>query len=162
MSVPPKPCSIRDAHPDEADWLSELAVRSKAHWGYPPEFLESCRQELAVDANRIGSDDYECRVAADKTGILGFYTVEKVSEGVYELEALFVEPEHIGKGVGRSLVRHAIKSLSERRASRLIIQGDPNVSHFYVAAGARQIGYRESGSIPDRQLPLFEIRFEDH
>jgi GNAT superfamily N-acetyltransferase len=157
MSVPLKPYSIRDACPDEAELLSELAIRSKAHWGYSPEFLESCRSELAVDANRIGSDDFKCKVAADTNGILGFYIVEKISEGVYELEALFVEPEHIGKGIGRLLVQHAIKLLSESRASRLIIQGDPNAARFYVAAGARQVGFRESNSIPGRHLPLFEI-----
>jgi GNAT superfamily N-acetyltransferase len=121
--------------------------------------MESCRSELDVDANRIGSDGYSCKIATDKSAILGFYTVEKVSEGVYELEALFVEPEHIGTGIGRSLVQHAIQVLSERRVSRLIIQSDPNASLFYIAAGARQVGTRESGSIPGRQLPLFEIKF---
>lgn len=161
MSLRLDPCSIRDARPDEAELLSELAVRSKSHWGYSQAFLESCRSELAVDASRLGSDDYRCKVADGRSGILGFYTVEQVSEGIYELEALFVEPEHIGTGIGRTLVQHAIRSLSECGASRLIIQGDPNASHFYVAAGARQIGYRESNSIPGRQLPLFEIQFED-
>ena len=154
-----EPYVIRNAHPDEASLLSELAFRSKAYWGYSLEFLESCRSELTVDASRIGADDYRCIVAADKASILGFYTVESVQDGVYELEALFVEPEHIGTGIGRSLIQHAISRLSERRASRLIIQGDPNAARFYVAAGARQVGFRESNSIPGRHLPLFEIEF---
>ena len=33
--------SIREARPDEAELLSELAFRSKAHWGYDAEFLEA-------------------------------------------------------------------------------------------------------------------------
>jgi predicted N-acetyltransferase YhbS len=149
--------TIRQARPDEAGFLSDLALRSKAHWGYSQEFLESCRSELSVDSDRIGSDDYQCFVAVKGNVVIGFYTLENVSGDVYELGALFVEPEHIGTGVGRSLVQHAIGSLSERSAERLIIQGDPNSSHFYVAAGARQTGSRESGSIPGRYLPLFEI-----
>lgn len=160
MPIFPRPYTIRNARPQEAEWLSELAVRSKGYWGYSPEFLEACRPELAVDANRIGSDAYSCKVAADKTGILGFYAVEKVSKGVYELEALFVDPEHIGMGIGQSLIQHAIELLSDYGASRLIIQGDPNACPFYIAAGAKQIGYRESESIPERQLPLFEIQIE--
>lgn len=154
--------SIREAYPDEAGLLSELALRSKAHWGYSQDFLDSCRSELAVDPDQIGSTDYQCFVAVNSNGALGFCTVINVSESVYELEALFVEPAYIGTGVGRSLFQHAVSLLSEKGAARLMIQGDPNASHFYNAAGARQAGYRESGSIPGRYLPLFEIEFEDH
>lgn len=149
--------SIRRANPSDAASLSDLAWRSKAYWGYSQDFLESCRSELTVDPEQIGSDDYQCFVAIQDDVAIGFYAVEHVSESTYELEALFVEPEHIGAGVGRSLVQHAIRSLSELGAERLIIQGDPNAARFYVAAGARRIGSRESGSVPGRHLPLFEI-----
>ncbi len=148
---------IRRAKPDEAPCLSELALRSKAHWGYSPAFLESCRSELTVDPERIDSDGYRCFVATRDNVVIGFYTVEIVAENNYELGALFVEPEYIGAGVGRSLLQHAVRSLSELGAERLIIQGDPYASRFYVAAGARQTGSRESGSVPGRFLPLFEI-----
>ena len=88
---------------------------------------------------------------------IGFYAMKNVSGNAYELEGLFVEPVHIGAGVGRSLVQHATELLSDLGAERLIIQGDPNAVRFYIAAGARQTGTRESGSIPGRHLPLFEI-----
>jgi GNAT superfamily N-acetyltransferase len=96
-------------------------------------------------------------VLVDGDSILGFHSVEALSESDWELDALFVEPEHIGTGIGRLLVQHALKIVSERGATRLIIQGDPNATEFYQALGARQIGTRESGSIPGRFLPLFEI-----
>jgi len=137
--------------------LSDLALRSKAHWGYSRSFLDACRSELTVDASRFGTDDYRCFVAVTGDSILGFYSLQAVAAGTYELDALFVEPEHIGKGVGRALIEHALRELSEAGGERLIIQGDPNATAFYVAAGARQVGTRESGSIPGRRLPLFEI-----
>ncbi len=148
---------IRRAIPDDAVLLSELALRSKGHWGYSQEFLESCRSELTVDARRIGSDDYHCFVAVQDDRVIGFYTAANVSKNTYELDALFVEPEHIGTGVGRSLLQHAIQSLSELGAEHLIIQGDPHAGDFYAAAGARQTGSRESESIPGRFLPVFKI-----
>ena len=151
---------IREACPREADFLSDLALRSKAHWRYSQAFLDACRSELTVDATRVGSASYQCYVAVDGDSILGFYALESVTDGVFELGALFVEPSHIGSGVGRSLIQHALQVLSKRSASRLIIQGDPNATEFYVAAGARQVGSRESGSIPGRYLPLFEIPIE--
>ena len=41
--------------------------------------------------------------------------------------------------------------------STLTIQGDPNAEKFYLAAGARHSGTRESASIPGRFLPTFSI-----
>ena len=156
----PESRSIRAALPQEADDLSRLALRSKAHWRYSKEFLEACKAELTVDAARFGNSRYDYFVCCDGTTIQGFYALEALSDNEYELEALFVEPEHIGKGVGRSLIQHAIRTATQRGAERVIIQGDPNATDFYAAAGARRTGERESGSIPGRALPIFEIEID--
>ena len=153
MSVP----RIRPAVPEEASLLSELAMRSKAHWGYSAEFMEACRAELTIREADVSRDGYLCNVAEQGGTILGYYALQDESGGVYELDALFVDPPYIGSGVGRSLVQHAAQVLSERGAKRMVIQGDPNAITFYKAAGAVQIGSRESESIPGRQLPLFEL-----
>jgi GNAT superfamily N-acetyltransferase len=100
---------------------------------------------------------YQYFAAVEGDVITGFYALKSLSDDDYELEALFVAPGHIGTGIGRALITHAKHTLSQRGAARLIIQGDPNATPFYVAAGGRQIGSRESGSIPGRHLPLFEI-----
>jgi len=151
---------IREAYPHEAELLSALALRSKAHWGYSPGFLDSCRDELTVDRSRIGSVDYRCFVVVKNNSILGFYALESIAEDVHELDALFVEPTQIGTGIGRLLIQHALQILANCGAVRLIIQGDPNATEFYKAAGARQIGTRESDSIPGRYLPLFELEID--
>ena len=155
MNAPPY--RIRAAMPSDAAALSELAVRSKAHWGYSTDFLNACRAELAVDPARIGSPDYRCFVAHLENTTVGYYALETLSDDIYELDALFVEPRFIGKGAGRELMQHALDVLRELHAVRLVIQGDPNAHDFYLAAGARHIGSRASGSIPGRELPLFEI-----
>jgi GNAT superfamily N-acetyltransferase len=155
--------SIRETFPDEARLLSDLALASKAHWGYSQEFLDSCRSELAVTPTKIEADRYQYFTAVKLDVAIGFYALERLSPKDYELEALFVDPAHIGTGVGRALIAHAIRILSQQGAERMIIQGDPNAHLFYVAAGARQIGTRESASIPGRDLPLFEIEINrDH
>lgn len=149
--------TIREALPTEASLLSDLAFRSKSHWGYSVEFMESCRAELTIDPAEFSDVGFLCFVATSEDSILGFYSLRSISEQAFELDALFVEPEHIGHGVGRSLVQHAVRLLSQRGAACLVIQGDPNATEFYHAAGARQVGVRESGSISGRFLPLFEI-----
>ena len=149
--------NIREAFPEEARLLSDLALLSKAHWGYSQDFLDACRSELAVEPDQIGSDCFQYFAAVDGDVIIGFYALERLSDDEYELEALFVAPGHIGTGIGRALITHAKHMLSQHGAARLIIQGDPNATQFYVSAGGRQIGARESASIPGRHLPLFEI-----
>jgi predicted N-acetyltransferase YhbS len=149
--------NIREALAEEAESLSDLALRSKGHWGYSRDFLEACREELVVDSTRVGADDYLCFVAQDGTTAVGFYTLERLSATRYELEALFVEPMRIGSGIGRRLIDHAVGLLSERGAQLLTIQSDPNAAAFYQAAGAQRVGMRESASVAGRELPLFEI-----
>jgi GNAT superfamily N-acetyltransferase len=153
----PQLLNIREAFPEEAGLSSDLALLSKAHWGYSQDFLDSCRSELTVSPAQISSDCYQYLAAVEGDVIIGFYALERLSDNDYELEALFVAPEHIGTGIGRALIAHAKRMLFQRGAARLIIQGDPNATQFYVAAGGRQVGTRESASIPGRHLPLFEI-----
>lgn len=148
---------IRPATPDEATLLSGLAMRSKSHWGYSEEFLASCREELTVDPKQTLGGRYDCVVAEIDRTIVGFYALEALSTAIVELDALFVEPEYIGRGIGRALIQHAIRTTAARGAATLLIQGDPHATRFYEAAGGRETGKRESNSIPGRYLPVFEV-----
>ncbi|XXX74451.1 GNAT family N-acetyltransferase [Sorangium sp. So ce134] len=146
---------IRPARPGEAELLSALALRSKAHWGYTPEFLEACRAEISISPAYVAQHPTFVLVRGDEP--LGFYTLEAVSSTEAELGHLFVEPAEIGRGLGRALLAHAREEAQGRGYRALVIQGDPNAARFYEACGARRVGERRSGSIPGRMLPLFEI-----
>ena len=148
---------IRAAAAHEAAEISSLAIRSKAYWGYTKEFMETCREELTVTSDEIDSPSLHYVVAECGAKIVGFYGIEHLADSEYELEALFVEPEHIGTGIGRSLMNHAKKTAKEMGGRTLVIQGDPNAEKFYRAAGGELISKRESYSIPGRFLPVFAI-----
>lgn len=152
---------IRPARADEAEELSALAFRSKSHWGYAQEFMGMCRAELRVTPERLADERFLYAVAEVKKQLVGYYALKPLSEFEWELEALFVEPGHIGTGIGRALIEHAKDVASMHGAHRLIIQGDPNAEHFYLAAGAKRISERESGSFPGRYLPLFSIQLDN-
>lgn len=154
------PVFIRAARPDEARHLSEVAMRSKAHWGYSAAFMEACRVELAVTPAKIEDDSYHYFVAERDGAILGFCAIVYPTDTDCELEALFVEPSHIGTGIGRALMDRAKTRAAGLGARRLTIQGDPNARDFYCAAGGEIVGSRESGSIPGRFLPVFAISLE--
>ncbi|MFC7945305.1 GNAT family N-acetyltransferase [Microbacterium oxydans] len=143
---------IEFRHPGagESDAISALARRSKAHWGYSAEFMASCRDELTFTVEQCVSANIW--VAARGDDVLGFYLL--TGDGaVGELAAMFVEPAHIGTGVGRALLRHARGQADARGIRQLYVDADPHSEDFYAHHGARRVGDTPSGSIPGRVLP---------
>ncbi len=148
---------IREARVEEASALTELALRSKAHWGYSEEFMAACRAELTVSAADLAAEHLWFGVLLHEGAAGGYYCLERLAEEQYELDALFVEPALIGRGFGRELLAHATALAGRLGGRSLLIQGDPHADAFYRSAGAELIGTRPSGSIPGRELPLFRM-----
>jgi GNAT superfamily N-acetyltransferase len=149
--------AVRPAAPGDLGALSDLAFRSKGYWGYSAEFLEACREELTVTAQRL--DEESIWVAEAGGEVLGF-AASRVEEEVAELVDLFVEPEHIGSGVGAALWAHVIAHVAATGATRLRIEADPHAEEWYQRRGAVRVGETPSGSIPGRLLPLLEYSLE--
>jgi GNAT superfamily N-acetyltransferase len=146
---------FRTARGDEAALISDLAMRSKAYWGYSPEFLEAIREELTYSPEVCGSGEL---IVAERSGrILGFYRLTgNVPESV--LDSLFIDPAAIGTGVGRALLQRALLAAEVIGAQAVTLEADPNAESFYVKFGAVRIGEKESESIPGRMLP--HLRFD--
>lgn len=141
---------LRPAGPDEAALLSALALRSKGHWGYDEAFLAACRDELT-----IRPDEVEARrttVAEIQGTVVGHYTIDGDAP-VAELGQMFVDPVHIGRGVGRALWTHAVARARAEGIHTLTIDADPFAEAFYLAMGATRTGSVPSGSVPGRVLP---------
>ena len=146
------PCDAGDAHE-----LSALALRSKAHWGYPQKFLEQCRDELTYSPEDIASGRYSFRAIKTGESIAAFYAIEWLDGSKCELEALFVDPASIGCGLGRQLINDAKRLAGSRGMRCLRVQGDPHAAGFYLACGGKDVGVRESASIAGRMLPIYEF-----
>jgi GNAT superfamily N-acetyltransferase len=149
--------NIRRAMIVEASVLTDIAMRSKAFWGYSDDFMQACRNELQVSEEKIVDTRYLLFVAEEHGEILGYYALERLSSEAYELDAIFIDPRYIRKGIGKALINHAKEVMVEEAVTTLLIQGDPNAEGFYESIGAQRIGQRESASIPGRFLPLFRL-----
>lgn len=151
---------IRPAKSTEAFAISQLALRSKGHWGYSHEFLEACRAELTYDPSELENTRCSFVVAEESEVIVGFYALEYISEDEADLAALFVELKWIGRGIGRALMNDAKDRAKKEGRRRITIQSDPYAADFYHSMGAQSTGASESASIPGRYLPTFTIRLE--
>jgi GNAT superfamily N-acetyltransferase len=145
---------IRPARATEAGILSDLALRSKAHWGYDAEFLDACKDELTVAAGEIVG---RRATVADRDGhILGFTTLEG-EPPTGELGMMFVDSGAIGQGIGRLLFEHTLAAGGQLGFARLTIDADPNAEPFYRAMGAVRTGSVPSGSVAGRVLPRMTV-----
>jgi GNAT superfamily N-acetyltransferase len=145
---------LRPARPPEASAISDLAMRSKAHWGYDDDFLNACRTELTIAPDRC--DGVRLIVAESEGVIIGFYRLSgEAPEGT--LEALFVDEPMIGSGLGRRLFADAVDRARRLGLVTLLIDADPGAEPFYQHMGAERIGESPSGSIPDRVLPRLRL-----
>jgi GNAT superfamily N-acetyltransferase len=145
---------IRRARPQEAAFLTDLALRSKAVWGYDARFLARCTAVMRLDPALIAA--WPHHVAERGGRVLGFYGLEPALEGV-GLDSLFVAPEAIGQGIGRALWRHAVATARARGHPALVVASDPHAEGFYRRMGAVPAGARPSALAPGRLLPV--LRF---
>ena len=145
---------IRRAGPDEADALSALAARSKAHWGYDVAFMARVRDAMTLHPEDI--ERHEVWVLESTSGRpIGYHRV--IPGDPAELEDLWVEPSSIGSGAGRILLEHAVEVARSGGASALDVDSDPNAVGFYERMGAVLVGETPSTLIPGRSLPRLRI-----
>lgn len=150
---------VRNALPKEAATLSELAIRSKAYWGYDAEFMANCMAELTHSEVELTQADRLYRVVAIEETLVGFYVLFDIDKPQVILEALFVCPSAIGQGIGSLLFDDMLHQVNLRSGQSIIVQSDPNAEGFYLAKGMVITGKQESGSIPGRFLPTLTLKF---
>jgi len=141
---------IRLARGDDADVLTDLALSSKASWGYSAEFIEACRAELTMTPEKLAA--WDVWVAESGREIVGMVALNTLG-GEAEVEDFFVEASFQGRGVGSALMRVLIDTCRARKISQLSLDADPNAEPIYARLGFVTIGRSPSGSIPGRFLP---------
>lgn len=154
----PAEVHIRRAKVAEAQALTDLAMRSKALWGYDDAFMAMCLEELTVRPEAIEAG--EVWVAEEGGQILGL--LELVPEGrSVEVRMIFVDPGLARTGIGRTLWDHAEERAKAVGADTLTLDADPNAVGFYQRMGMRVVGKSPSGSIPGRTLPRMAKRLTE-
>jgi GNAT superfamily N-acetyltransferase len=154
--------TVHRAEASEADTLapilSALCRRSKAHWGYEPALLARWADDLRIEPADIIRDAVLVAATADG-GVAGFARVTERPDHS-QLHDLWVEPAHIGTGVGRILWTAAVSVARSLPFDDLRFAADPNAEAFYEHMGARRIGDVPSEVVQGRRLALmgFDLR----
>ena len=144
---------FRRATIDEAEYLTDLSRRSKAHWGYDADFMRLAAGDLTVTPSAIKT--HEVWILEEGGWILGFHQV-KLGDPAW-LEDLWLEPIAIGRGYGRRLWDHAVDVAREGGAWAMEFNAEPYAMGFYEHMGAVQVGETPSRFIAGRKLPLMRF-----
>ncbi|RJS59054.1 GNAT family N-acetyltransferase [Bacillus sp. PK3_68] len=143
---------IRKAKIHEILQLSELAFQSKAYWGYTDDFMEKCKDDLTVTPCDI--EEKHVYVLEDNDKLLAFYSLELNPN---RLDAFFIKPDYIGKGIGKLLWRDVMDRAKKLNIEEFTLDSEPNAEGFYKKMGAKRIGEISSTVFQNRKLPLMKV-----
>jgi RimJ/RimL family protein N-acetyltransferase len=125
----------------DAPLLTRLIRAGKAHWGYPPEWLDAWSDELTITPEQIAA--WHICTASCEGEVVGFFALAH-HDGDWWLEHLWLVVDRIGHGFGGELFRLAMAAAAGLGAARVRIEADPNAEGFYLHVGARRDGERIS------------------
>jgi GNAT superfamily N-acetyltransferase len=133
VSTPP--VRIREGRPADSARLREIAVASKAHWGYD---LAQVEEWAEAGFDRESLSKRLVYVAETEGEPIGWASL--IPRGhVGWLEDLWIEPNWIGRGVGSRLFRHVAGRARELGAERLEWEAEPNARGFYEGMGGTYV-----------------------
>lgn len=136
--------------------MTEITIASKRYWNYPEKWIQEWIPALTITSEYISA--HEVWVALLDNQPVGYYSLNENEEANW-LDNLWVHPEYMGQGIGRSLFQHAIGRCRLIGISLLKIEADLNAQSFYERMGAQKIDqhYTQIDGEP-RILPILEIK----
>lgn len=145
---------LRPAIPQDCAQLTEIALASKAFWGYSDAFIRDCKPVLTVTPEMITGKKHA--VLLESGEISGFHFLS-IEEEKAELDLLYIAPHAIGRGYGAILFDNARETALAHGCSEMRIEADPNAVGFYKRMGAKHTGWARSEVDDDRELPLLML-----
>lgn len=147
---------IRRALAADAPRLTAIAHAAKRHWGYDEQLIALWQADLTLTGADVADGLVYC---AERNGeVLGFHALSRDGT-TFELEHLWIDPPHMGRGHGARLFAHALATARAAGGTELRIASDPNAAGFYRRCGARRLG-DVPGTPPGRSLPLLVVAFD--
>jgi GNAT superfamily N-acetyltransferase len=123
---------IRDAIPGDMSALREVFRRSSL--SNDGDRINLLAHPDALQLSDLAVREGRTRIAVAVGAIVGFATGLSAGDTV-EIEDLFVDPEWMGQGIGRALVRDLIAIARRGGARRVEVTANQHALAFYEKAG---------------------------
>jgi N-acetylglutamate synthase-like GNAT family acetyltransferase len=111
-----------------------------------PELVEPSEEAVAEGRTRVA--------VSDDGKVLGFATGRRLERGVVELEDLFVDPDWMRRGIGRTLVADQVALAERQGIARIEVTANPHADAFYRRLGFVHVGEIETQFGPAARMEL--------
>jgi ribosomal protein S18 acetylase RimI-like enzyme len=164
---------IREGEPKDAEAIATIHVRSwqEAYRGQlTDEYLDGLRVEDRLELHRYALEqpppEYRMWVAEERGELLGFAVTGRsedadADERTGELYAIYLQPERVGTGLGRTLFEHALEDLRARgfrTATLWVLETNERARRFYEVAGWAPDGAATSERVDCEMRPTIRYR----
>jgi GNAT superfamily N-acetyltransferase len=127
------PMTLRKAVPSDSEILSALFRRASLSNEHDRAYLLAHSNVLELSS--VGVLEGRTTVAVDPSGSIVGFASYLITEDVIELEDLFVDPQWMRHGIGRTLVLAIAAAARELGFDRLEVTANPHALEFYERTG---------------------------
>ncbi|MGH6991712.1 MAG: GNAT family N-acetyltransferase [Caulobacteraceae bacterium] len=143
---------IRHASEERLPDINSLVARSKAHWGWPPDYLAAALALMKITPAYVREN--LCFEVLEGEAVVGFFALAPSPERRL-LDHLWIEPERIGQGLGRFACDEMFDLARRKGWADLTTFPDPPAEGFYLRMGFSDTGERRRSGVPGG--PVFSV-----
>ncbi len=132
--LPPEDMIFEPATVKDIDELSEVAIRSKRHWGYSKEAMELWNQNLTITEDFLKSHTVIKATLEDE--IVGFFALEEIHPTT-RIAQYWIDTPYMRKGYGTVMYNYLKDYLKMRNVEKVTLVLDPNGMAFFEKKGAK-------------------------
>lgn len=146
------------AKPIDVDIINNLLRKSKQHWGYDENFINTFMDLYKFTADQITAIKTYLMISEDK--VLGMYGFKINTNNELQLDSFFIDPEYIGQGLGKKMWLECINTGLKYNRGSFVIEADPNAEEFYIKMGCYKIREIDSSVQKGRLVPILGYDFK--
>lgn len=154
--LPPEDMIFELARPADCESLSELAIRSKRHWGYSKEAMELWNVNLTITEDFINS--HTVIKATLENDIVGFFALEEI-QPTTRIAHYWIDTPYMRKGYGSAMFKYLKEFLKSQNVNKATVVLDPNGLAFFEKKGAKVLNKIEH-KVKNKFLLIVEIPIE--
>lgn len=152
-TLPPEDMVYELATVEDAEELSNVAIRSKRHWGYSKEAMDLWNQNLTITEEFINTHTVIKATLEDE--IVGFFALEEIKP-VTRLAHYWLDTPYMRRGYGTAMYNFMVDYLKKQNVQKATIVMDPNGYPFFEKKGAKILEKIEL-KVKNKYLYIIEI-----
>jgi len=151
--LPPEDMIFEKATAADCQDLSDVAIRSKRHWGYSKEAMELWNQNLTMTEEFL--DSHTVIKATLEDDIVGFFALEEI-QPTTRIAQYWIDTPYMRKGYGSVMYDYLRNYLKDRNVEKITLVMDPNGLAFFERKGAKILNKIEH-KVKNKFLYIVEI-----